>query len=144
MRTLFITAISIFSAHLMAHNATRFTCTADGQTLLFHIEKNSDQPLLFNFFDGKTIWLTHSMSVNQLHYQFDVFRPNSSASGASATNAIKTIQFALPSNREVNQRQSGGYYMPIITYYPAEFGLRLSAIREDGETQTINLKCTGW
>lgn len=143
MHVLFLIAFSIFSSQLLAENATNFTCTGPDGTLFIQLEQNSNELILFNYFDGITVWLADSVNRENLNYNLRVFRPHSAASGVQPARAITQIKFLLPKDRQIRRIQTGGYYFPIFTTYPVEFVVTLVNTLEDNSRHEVNLTCTG-
>lgn len=122
--------------------ATRFSCTdADSASVLAFVP---DGDIAFSFFDGATLWNGQSVeTISNTHYRVTVIRPDT-LSGAKISAAIQSVEFGLPSNRTVSCYQSGGYYIPVITYSSYTFTTTVMGKSADGQVVWEKvLNCVG-
>lgn len=147
MRLFQVVAFLLIAHNLFATNATEMHCSgARGSSFIFHIEPETNGVRVASFFDGNTVWLPRSVTVDGNQYTMQMFRPESAGSGEIVTkDVMERMSFTLPANREVTRVQTGGYYIPEYTYYPAKFNLRMNTQTASGEAlPTIHVSCTGY
>lgn len=149
MRKLFmIASISLFSLNLLAfENAMNMVCEGPRfSSFILYIDSQTNQVKITSLFDGDSIWLAKSIAIDGNNYSMKIFHPQSAASGKMLSeNEIKTLSFNLPAKRRVTRVQTGGYYIPVYTTYPAEFKLHLDIFTQNcDKPEVIEMSCIGY
>lgn len=149
MRLLSIVAAFFIAQNLSAYerNATQMVCEGENfSSFILYLDGETNQVRITSFFDGYTIWLADSIKVEGNQYTMQMFRPDSAGSGEMGSGKVmKRLSFSLPAKRTVSSVQTGGYYIPSYTVYPAKFNLQLNTQSESGEELArFGVECIGY
>jgi len=145
MRYFFFAAVYLFSFYLSAtgYEATNFSCRGDGQQFILKITSDTRDIKFLSLIANETVWLARSITRNDNLYTLDVFHPTSIASGSPTQEYdLNQISFVLP-RAMVRAVQTGGYYIPEITYYSANFTMIINARFADQSERKFDVSCVG-
>ncbi len=149
MRLFLATTFFLLTQNLFAYtqNAMNIQCSGTNRSFfILYIGETANTVRVASFFDGRTLWLPNSITVNGNDYSMHMFRPESIGAGTMPEeNALESLNFTLPANRKVSRVQTGGYYIPEYTTYPAQFTIDLKVQTKNGDSLApIHASCIGY
>jgi len=122
--SLFCLAIFLTLSHAaIAIETLHFTCPGnDNSTILFELDRATNQLSLFSYFDGRNFWLAKTIMVEDLKY---IVNMCCAETAPLSEQSIGSLEFTLPRNGH--------------TDYPAGLSLEVVIKCSDGDA-TKNLK----